>query len=481
MSESGILDFSGLDDAAVTTPAAEPTATPETPATDTIDTPKDTPTTDGTGKEAKQQYNSDGTPKDAVAEAENKDDLPGTEKTPQDIRNLLRTMRDADPKNVAAVKQLHGAYERWEAAKAIYPGGVNEMKQAKEFLDLVGGHEGYEKSQGTVAAAEASDAKLYEGNPELIQNIVDDLKSTGHMDALGKLATPFLDALKTNDEKGYYTAFAPHFFAGLEEVNIPGVIGGLEKAMAETDPTRALAAAKEVIDGFSAWYKRLETNNKTAKENIVSPERKQLDADRAAFLKTQEDFKTNQSTEFKNSIAKTCESSNNKLLGAELGPFLKMAFFLGYGKENLMPLGNTIKNNLYETLKADGAYQAQMKAMWGSKNIDRAKIEEYHKARVQSIAKDIVRDTVQKMYPGYAKGGAAAGRVAAAAVKKDAVTKVDTAAAATGKPVYVAVKPNRDALDMDHVDSHGRPDAVMEMIGGRGFLKGSGKWVTWRK
>jgi hypothetical protein len=36
-------------------------------------------------------------------------------------------------------------------------------------------------------------------------------------------------------------------------------------------------------------------------------------------------------------------------------------------------------------------------------------------------------------------------------------------------------------LDMDHVDKNGKSDAVMEMIAGRGFLKGSGKWITWRK
>ncbi len=484
MSES-VIDFAGLDTAAaaaVETPAVETTAveTPavetETPAVETDAEDAAAETKEAGKKEAKQQYNSDGSPKESATEKS--EDLPGTEKTPKEIRGLLKQMRDADPKNADAVKQLHGAFERWEAAKVIYPGGVKEMTAAKEFMELAGGHEGLEKLQGTQAAAEASDNQLYEGNSELVKNIVDDLKSKGKLDALGKLAPSFLDAVKANDEKGYYTAFAPHFLDGLKECNLNGAVGGILEALSDPDPARAVASAKKIAAGVDNWFKGLEADNKKAKEAVVSPERQQLDKDRAAFLKDQADFKTNQSTEFKNNVAKVCESHNNKLLGADLGPFLKMPFFVGYGKENLIPLGNTIKNNLYTALKADTAYQAQMKAMWGAKTPDRAKIEEYHKARVQSISKDIVRDTVQKMYPGYAKGGAAAGRVAAAAAKKDVVAKTEVKAAANtaaGKPTYVAQKPAWEAIDWD------KDPKQLLYITGKAFLRGTGKLVTWRK
>ena len=484
MSES-VIDFAGLDTAAAATETpvvdAGAAVNTETPATKTSEDTSEVTLAEGgkkvesvEKKETKQQYNQDGSPKEAAPEVKD-EDLPGTEKTPQEIRSLLKSLRDADPKNLAAVKQLHGAFERWEAAKAIYPGGVNEMRQAKEFVDLVGGHEGLEKLQSTVTAAEASDGQLYEGNPELVQNIVEDLKANNKLDALGKLAPAFFDAVKANDEDGYYKAFAPHFLEGLQTVNMPGAINGIVKALADPDPAKAVAAAKDIASGLKKWYDDLETENKRAKENVVSPERKKLDEDRAAFLKQQEEYKTNQTNEFKNNVAKACESVNNKTLGSELAPFLRMPFFKGFGRENLIPLGNTIKNNLYATLKADNAYQAQMKGMWGAKTPDRAKIEEYHKARVASIAKDIVRDTVQKMYPGYAKGGAAAGRVAAAEEKKAATVKVEEKAVATGKPIYVAEKPKWDAIDWDK-----DPKQIL-YITGKAYLKNGGKLVTWRK
>jgi hypothetical protein len=475
MSES-VIDFAGLDTtAAVAEVPAVDSAVVDVPEVDAAETPEAGAelTEKPAVKDAKQQYNTDGSPKEAAAKTE---DLPGTEKTPQEIRKALKAFRDADPvANGNAVKQLHGAYERWEAAKAIYPGGVKEMQQAKEFADLVGGAEGYEKLTGTVQAAEASDAQLYSGDPQLIQNIVEDLKSNGKLDALGKLAPSFLDAVKANDEKGYYSAFAPHFLAGLETANLPGAINGLAKALSDTDPAKALAAAKEISEDLKTWYKNLDDNNKKSKDAIVSPERKKLDEERALFLKEQSDFKTSQTEDFKNSVAKSTDSMNNKALGAELGAFLKMPFFKGFGRENLIPLGNTIKSNLYATLKADSAYQAQMKSMWSAKQPDRAKIEEYHKARVQSISADIVRDTVQKMYPGYAKGGAAAGRVAAATEKKAVQTKIEDKAAASGKPIYVATKPAWESIDWD------KDPKQLLYITGKAYLKGKGTLVTWRK
>ena len=484
--EAGVLDFTGVDlaatasaDASVVTPeVTEAPAAEVTP--DSTPAAEETQAADATKKTEKTQYNSDGSPVEKTAE-EKTEDLPGTDKTPAEIRQSLKALRDLDPKHAAAVKQLHGAYERYEAIKTIFPGGVNEIKAAKEFMDLVGGHEGYESLTSLKGRAEASDGQLYSGDPQLIKDIEADLKAQGKNDAWGKLAPAFLDAVKANDEAGYKAAFAPHFVAGLDSANLPGALDYLVKSLNDPDPAKAVAAAKEAALDIKTWYDKLSVENKKAKENVVSPERKQLDAERAAFLKQQEEFKTNQTTEFKNSVAKSCESVNNKSLGASLGAYLKMEFFKGFGRENLMPLGNTIKATLYETLKADNAYQAQMKAMWGAKTPDRAKIEEYHKAKVDSMAEDLVRGVVQKMYPGYAKGGAAAGRVAAKAAKVATAAKVDAKAVATNKPVYVAQKPGRDMLDMDHVDKNGKSDAVMEMIAGRGFLKGSGKWVTWRK
>ena len=483
MSES-VIDFAGLDSVVADAPVVETTPVVDTPAADATTTATaDTdaaakPAVDAVAKEGKQQYNSDGSPKEAATKTEADDTKEFGEKTPKEVRAALKAFRDASPANIAATKLLHGHYERYEAAKAIFPGGIEEMRQAHEFSQLIGGPEGYQKLTDKSAAADASDAKLYdpEQNASLIEDVVADLKEQGKLSNLGTLTAAMLDAAQKNDKEGYDKAIAGHFYTELLANNFHGALSTLVQALKDPDPAKAVAAAKQIVlgeNGMKAWFDKQTADNKTAKEAVVSPERKQLDAERAKFLKEQTDFKTNQTEAFKNSVASATEKSNNTLLGKSLAPFLKMEFFKGYGKENLMPLGNTIKNNLYAALKADKAYQAQMSAMWKAPNPDRAKIEEYHKARVESLAPELVRSTVQGMYPGYAKGGAAAGRVAAATDKKTAQTKVEQTATAAGKPVYVAVKPKD--LDRDRKDS-----ALLE-ITGKGYLKGSGKFVTWRK
>jgi hypothetical protein len=161
--------------------------------------------------------------------------------------------------------------------------------------------------------------------------------------------------------------------------------------------------------------------------------------------------------------------------------FLKTPYFKEFSRDSLQPLAREIQNSLWDTLKADKNYQAQMAGLWGAKSPDKAKLLEYHRQKVDSISEGIVRRAVQTMYPGYAKGGTAVSRVAAAATTKATAAKVTAQSIATGKPVYVPQKPSWDNLQMDHRDINGKEDAQLLYIGGKGFLKGSGKFVTWRR
>ena len=164
-----------------------------------------------------------------------------------------------------------------------------------------------------------------------------------------------------------------------------------------------------------------------------------------------------------------------------------MPFFKDFPYETKVDLGNGIKDRLYASLKADKAYQTQMNAMWKQKTPDRAKMLQYHQAKVDSIATDIVTKTIQNRYPGYAKGGSAAGKAAAAVVKKESATKAATQSVATGKPIYVASRPEnlvREAIKVGGKD-YSTSDLVTLQIMGRGFVKsGDGKsfkFITWRK
>ncbi len=474
-----VLDFAGLEataDAADSSAVAVDDTAVEATNADTTVEGTDATTDTTTETEGKAE-------KDAEASEKGKADKDTTVKdaTPQGVRQALKSLKDADAKNAPIVKELHGAYERWTAAKQIFPKGVAEMKAAKELIDLVGGTEGYEQQMQLVEAIKASDEKIYNGDGSIHDDIVEDLKSENKLDQYPALVSAGVDKLKSIDQKAYDSMIQPHLFNELNEANFPGAVGSLLKALTlpadakPEDVLKAVEAAKGVISSMDKWWKGIEGQQKTLQSTKVDPERQKLEADRLKFQNEQKEFATKQTKEFQESVGKEAGVVDRQLLGKALNPFFKSPYFKSFTKDNWQPLANLIQNDLYETLKSDRTYQAQMKAMWAEKSPDKAKILEYRKAKVEGLAEDIVRRSVQKMYPEHAKGGSAAGRVAAAKAKTDATTKADAVAASSGNPVYVAVKPAWEKIDWS------KDPKQYYYTAGKAFLLGSGKFVTWRK
>jgi hypothetical protein len=470
-----IVDFAGLDSAAAAVvPAAGSDSNVQVPPDTAQNTGEDNAEVNaGEGAEAKEgteqgtEKNEDGTPKaDALDNAKSP--------TPQNVRQALKAWRDSDPENKengAVVKELHNAYERKLAYDAEFKGGVMEARKTTAWLkEISGGTPGLEAAQSSWAATQeqltqiqATDELLYAGSPELIENIVADLKSEGKIDALGRMAPAFMEALKANDPAGYVSTLSSLLPQALREAEVDVALNSAFKAISEGNTEQA----KSLLKGIGKWFSELEGRAAASKKAALDPEKQ-------ALAKEKADWETQKVTERTNGIAKEAETLSNKVLGNELKAFLKEPFFKQFSRENLKPLGNSIKQDMYATLKADKPYQAQMKAMWAAKNPDRAKIVEYHKAKLESIAAETVRNAVDRMYPNHARGGAAAGRAAEAKAKQQTQQKANATAVATGKPVFVATKPKLDEIDWSK-----DPKEYLH-IAGRAYLK-SGKYVTWRR
>ena len=386
------------------------------------------------------------------------------EQTPQQVRQILKTLRESgDPASVQAARQLHQSWEREQAFKQLFPGGVKAARETMDYINALGGTEGIANLQDTLANVEAVDAKLYSGDGSVWKDLVEDLKSADKLGALEQLGPAFLDTLSEAHPTAYANAIRGHLVQNLTSVGFVDAVNNIGAALAQGN----VAEAQKILKSIGTWFSDQRAKAQAAKVDPLAKEREAIAKEKQAFAESK-------SNEFKSSVGTEADKSNNQLLGAQLKNFLKMSFFRGFNRENLIPLGNAIKQDLYATLKADQTYQLQMKALWGAKTPDRAKILEYHRTRVESIAPDVVRRTIQRMYPTYAKAGAAAGRVAAAQQKKAAVT-------AQNGPInwknatYIATKPSWDSLDMSG------KDAQTNFILGRGVMKGTGKAVYWRK
>jgi hypothetical protein len=497
-----LVDFASLDatvpaDSAVDTTVD--TTVDSTVDTSAVDSAADTTEVDGAAGTETETTNADGTDKTPeereafkTAAAAKVSSDKALESTPANVRSALKAMRDADPKNAGVVKELHGAFERWNAAKQIFPKGVAEMTEAKAFIDSVGGPEGYQKMQDMIDTVTATDELLYAADSKLWDNVIEDLRANGHPEALGALAPSLLQKLKAHDSEAFYNTTIPVVADALKEVHMDSFVSQFNAALAtrndKGEVVPDIAKITSLVKSITDWYNDLDKDAKSRTAAPTdTPERKKFLAEKEAFEKTKNESAKADRAKVESGIAEECDKHNNRSLGKVLGGFLKMPFFKDFPYETKVDLGNGIKDRLYAALKADGAYQTQMNTMWKAKTPDREKMLQYHQAKVDSIATDIVTKTVQGRYPGYAKGGSAAGKAAAIVAKKVTSDKAAVQSVASGKPIYVATRPTnlvREPITVSGKE-YSSSDLVTLQIMGKGFVRttdGKGfKFISWRK
>jgi hypothetical protein len=406
----------------------------------------------------------------------------GKEPLPAEVRTALKALKEMDPKNANIVKQLHGAYERYTAIKeALGNEGPNGLKS---FLSELGSKNIGEAraalaQQNTMLeAVRSSDEALYAADPILSENVYEDMKAQGKEDAYGKVVGNFLDHLKEVDSNAYYEVQKGHVIANLEAAGFTGTVNSIWHALAENDTNKAKALCKNLGTWFSELRSEVSADGKL--QRALSEREQKIAAKEAEGVKAAR-------TATENSVAEDCERSSNVELGKFLGSFLRLPFFKDWSRETKIDLGNGIKEKLYRDLKADSRYQSSMKSLWSAKTVDRAKMVQVHTNWLQQHGDALVRGVVQTRYPGYARGGSAAGKKEAMAANKTAATKAGAQSVATGKPIFVASKPTnliREAVKIGGRE-YSRNDLDVMLITGKGFVRTtdgkSVRLVSWRK
>src|SRR5882672_8733047 len=300
---SGLIDFATTPDP---TPAAAPTE-------ETVTTPIET----DPALDASTDVSSDSTDVDTeeAAQGDAGDDKPVDARTnPAAVRAALKALRDSDPKLAPIARQLNDAYGRAMAYKQSFP-KVADAQNARALLDAVGGEEGFVSLQESMKAIQATDAKLYAGDPSVLDDILEDMRSEGKIDAFGKLASPFLEKLRATDEKAYFAAMKPHFYQGLRDVGLPNVIQGLLESLSGEQPN--IGNAKNILNSMNQWFEDLKTGVDTATKQNLDPERQ-------AFEQERTKFQSERTQEFQKGVATECDSHNNTSLGSALKKYMSL-------------------------------------------------------------------------------------------------------------------------------------------------------------
>ena len=441
-----VLDFGALDTAAS---AAETT----------VDTTVTEPVVNATVEEGAEKVTTPEelqTPEEkeaAKVAAEAKAPLSGSK-----IRDALKAYKAADPANVRVANELNNALGRSEALAKVFPGGVKEATEFKSFVDNMGGKEGIQSLHEQMAGVEETDKLLYSGDgPTLLKNIVEDLKNSGHPEALAKIAPAFLDTLAEHDPKGYAKAFAPHFAAGMEKAGVRDALNGLVTAFDKEDK----AGMKAGLTQFVQWY------NGVMKGAVPKEVAADSDPEREAFAKEKTEFETSKTKAFNSEVVAEGSKLANVSIVKAMTPMLQKPFFKGWPKETIQELGKDVRSAVNKHLANDKTYQDQLKVV--VRTGDKGKITKFYNEAVASNAGTIAERIIRSRYPGYAKTPAKTTTDTTTTAKPVAGQRFENV-----KPIFVATKPAWEALDFTK-----DPNQVM-YITGKGYLR-NGKLVQWRK
>ena len=486
--DSGVATMIDTASAGVdSTPAVDSAVTTETPSTETTtDSTVDSPSTgaETTEDEADlidEKGNARTEEEVKAFRAEKANAVAGKAPLPQEVRRALKSLKDSDPKNEAIVKQLHGHFERFEALKNLGAGNVSEVKAlladagVKNFSEL---RAAYATQSQSADAVRETDQLLYTGDKRLWQNVADDLRATSHEDALGKLAPSFLDTLKELDSESYHSLVTERSIEHMRASGLPEALNRLNTAV------QGNAAAQGILKSIADWFNQ---NEESSSER--AKEARGLDRLAQEKSKWEQEKSASETSTWENSVAESADKDNNLSLGRALAPYLKMPFFKEHGRASLIDLGNAIKARLYSDLKASKEYQAQMSALWkgGVSEANKAKILKFHQDYLKDHSEEVVRKVVQLRFPGYARGGSAAGKIAARNEKKASDTAAGISSVTNNRPIYVAQRPASLIHEDITVNGKTYDSNALQMlqIAGKGFVRGTTKGtyrlVTWRR
>jgi hypothetical protein len=352
---------------------------------------------------------------------------------PQKYRELFK--QDKDLKNL---------WFSHQAFRKEVPGGLNEVRQLKEFHQTVGGPEGLQQLQSVATELENIDAQLASGDPKLIGQVAQ------NPEAFNKLITSGIEHWAKTSPEDYQHVMARvmvNTFNG-GPVNI---LNQLQQALS----AKNFEQASQLFDKFADWYQGIESIAAKQPERKIDPQVEKFNQEKTAWeqQKTKDfqaavgnDVKTHYNSGFKSELAKEFKARNLDLASLEKSD-----------PESFGIMMSQCDQMLGRTLQADAAFIKQYSAML--KTMDRGKAVQFAKAKIDSVLPGVV----QKVYKAFNRLGGG---------PKPVQQPQQAATTQQAQVVRGTKAPAQDQIDW----SRSKPGDVLD---GKAFLKGRKEQYVW--
>jgi hypothetical protein len=227
----------------------------------------------------------------------------------------------------------------------------------------------------------------------------------------------------------YGKALQPHVYGALEAAGLGDVLAGMQQALQENKPEDL----KKLLGQTLAWLDR--------QKQQASTRSSQPDPDRQRFETEKQEFKSQQERAFRGDIGRQTITHQNQLMERQLTPYIKGKNLSADAKTDL---ADGVNREISRLLKANSAYQTQVKAMLAAKTRDPQAIVRYINAAVEEAVPKAVKSVWSRRYGTVPARTQTQGRQTT-----QSSTNTQAARVSAGAPLKIQQKPNREDVDWD--------------------------------
>ena len=268
------------------------------------------------------------------------------------------------------------------------------------------------------------------------------------------MAPAYLERLAAANPGALVQAVGPYAIGLLENVNFSGYLQALVN---ETDPAKTKAIASQLLN----WYAK--TAQGFAQSGQTRP-----GAGQTSLNKEREKLSNEKEQIFSDAVSAKVTASGTPALNSQVDKYSKMYKLNDSQKSHF---SKTLEQTIVAEMNADKEYTKQVDLRYASKARTHDSVANYIAGEFNRRVKDKAFEVIKSIYDAP-KGGTGTGTGTG---KTGVVKPGGTVAGPGGQPFRVSTRPSNDQLDLN------RPGADLELIKGRGWLKASGKYVTWRQ
>lgn len=333
------------------------------------------------------------------------------------------------PEGVAKLREIN------DAVAVLYQQVADAKGTASDIKEVV------ESAESLQAAVNSSDEMLYRADPELINNILEDVKATnGNLYSFAKLGVSWIEKMQTECPAEFTRDIQiPIFQSALQESGVVDSIRDLIKNHNSGDA----AGLRKTISALRDYVQEL--------GSVTEKRTQEIESDKATVAN--EKYHTEQKD--------ACDVRLNQSLAVPFKTMVSTTEASTFTRPQLLAIASEARKTAQTMISQDQLYVRLLNQAYAAKNT--AEIERLHSVKVNAVAAEAVKKAVATLYP----RGLSPKVAKAAASPKGTYSEFKE-----GR--FLNVKDKPQDLDMSV------KGADIMFIAGRGVRK-DGTKVVWRK